>query len=109
MSEELLLITTRSTFTPGAEELFTQHGCKITKKKTINKAEITFPQGTTQQEIFPRTSMMKYKILLPDGWCLVEIYNHFNGISRLSEVPPEEVDKLQTQPLTPIAVLKAPH
>jgi hypothetical protein len=109
MSQEILLLTTRATFMPGAENLFRVHGCKIDKRPEENKATIKFPEGTTAQELFPRTSMQRNKILLPDGWCLMEILNPFNGISRLMEVPPEEIDKLQTEPVVPIAYLLPPN
>ncbi len=53
---------------------------------------------------------MRSKILLPDGFCLMEIYNHFKGVSSLSEVPPEHVASLQTQPRVKQPYdLPAPH
>jgi hypothetical protein len=109
MLTEIRTLTTRNTFLPGAENLFRVHGCKIDKDPKENKASITFPEGTTKEEIFPRTGMEKNKIVLPDGWCLLEVFNHYNGISKLSEVPPEEVEKLQTEPIIPIARLLPPN
>lgn len=94
MTDHLLCVTTRDDFAPGAEEIFMQHGCIITKHD--GKAIVTFPEGTIKEELYPRTTMEKNKILLPDGWCLKEIYNHYNGTSCLGEVPAESIPTLIT-------------
>lgn len=42
------------------------HGCVISVAS--DRYDIFFPQGTVQEEIFPRTLDMRYKILFPDGF-----------------------------------------
>jgi hypothetical protein len=48
------------------------HGCSI---EQISRQEdrLIYPAGSTRQELFPRTSDIRYKVLLPDGVELREI------------------------------------
>ncbi len=42
-----------------------QHGCAVSSSEEHDL--ITFPEGTTEREIFPRTFESRYRITLPDG------------------------------------------
>ena len=48
-----------------------QHGCTVEASGEI--WTITFPAGTTRQEIFPRAMEMRCEISLPDGYQLFEV------------------------------------
>ena len=46
-------------------EYLQRHGCTVSASTDYDL--VTFPEGTTEQEIFPRTFESRYRITLPDG------------------------------------------
>jgi hypothetical protein len=55
------------------DTLLHNHGIEIEVNKIDDHTEhliIKFPQGTTEEEIFPRTVQARYCITLPDGYQL---------------------------------------
>ena len=67
---------------PEAGEILLQHGCTM-DEKGHEETLITFPEGTLRQEIWPRTANERYRILLPDGQELRQVFDRFQGISQL--------------------------
>ena len=67
---------------PEAREILAQHGCTL-HEKGHEETLLTFPPGTRRQEIWPRTISERYRILLPDGQELRQVFDRFQGISQL--------------------------
>ena len=65
-----------------AKESIRKHGCTIEERP--NKCIIFFPEGTTRTEIYPRTMQSRYRILLPDGYELREMYDRYREVSLLA-------------------------
>jgi hypothetical protein len=53
--------------------VFEVHGCEIVEY--AGYCVVTFPEGTTRTEIFPRLYNVRYQITLPDGFQVREIYD----------------------------------
>ncbi len=49
------------------------HGCEIVEY--ADYCVVTFPEGTTRTEIFPRLYNARYQITLPDGFQVREMYD----------------------------------
>ena len=67
---------------PGAQEILLQHGC-VMHDKGYEETLVTFPEGTQRQEIWPRTMSERYRILLPDGQELRQVFDRFQEINQL--------------------------
>lgn len=50
---------------PEIIEYLQQHGCTVSSSEEYDL--ITFPAGSTEQEVRPRTFESRYRITLPDG------------------------------------------
>ena len=71
--------------TEEAKEVIARHGCKTDKQPS--ECTVHFPKGTTYTEILPRTMNARYKIKLPDGYVLHEVYDRYREISLLLYTP----------------------
>lgn len=58
--------------TTEAQEIIAQH-CHIVIGDDYCK--VTFPEGTMRREIYPRLYNERYRIELPDGFCLRAVYD----------------------------------
>lgn len=63
------------------KKILAKHGCII--EEHPDEYSIFFPEGTTRSEIYPRTMQPLYRIKLPDGYELREIYDRHRKISIL--------------------------
>lgn len=68
-----------------AKEIMAKHGCII--EEHPHQYIIFFPEGTTRTEIYPRTMQPQYRIILPDGFELREMYDRYRKISLLAYSP----------------------
>ena len=65
----MITITTPADLFPESVAFMETHGCIIQQRDT--HCTVTFPQGTTCEEIYPRTpGGARFKLVLPDG-CLM--------------------------------------
>jgi hypothetical protein len=65
-----------------AKSIMQKHGCKL--EEHPDECIVFFPEGTTKIEIYPRTRHPRYRIVLPDGYELREVYDRYQEISLLS-------------------------
>jgi hypothetical protein len=65
------------------------HGCTL-EQVNENEAILTYPPGTTRQELYPRTSDIRYRVMLPDGIELREIDTRRHGGLILLQVVVDE-------------------
>src|SRR6266852_4810629 len=65
-----------------AKEIIRKHGCTL--EEHPDKCIIIFPEGTTKTEIYPRTLQSRYRIVLPGGYELREIYDPYREASFLA-------------------------
>lgn len=83
-------------FLPSFAEVLTEilmsHGIAV--KVEIGCHLILFPEGTYKAELLPRTHDEKYKIVLPDGFELLEIRRRFQEYSYL-QIDPEQLSSEQ--------------
>jgi hypothetical protein len=67
---------------PEAGEILVQHGCTM-HEKGHEETLITFPEGTRRQTIWPRTICERYRIVLPDGQELRQVFDRVQEINQL--------------------------
>ncbi|MDQ2884671.1 MAG: hypothetical protein M3Y39_01135 [Chloroflexota bacterium] len=63
----------------AAEALLKEAGCEIVRAKGTTDILLTYPAGTTRQEIFARSMESRFRVLLPDGLELREIASRDRG------------------------------
>lgn len=56
---------------PRLRVMLEEHHCTIEEDQEW--FIVTYPQGTTKQEWYPRTADVRFKILLPDGFEILEV------------------------------------
>lgn len=65
----------REEYLTRVKEILSQHGCRLDHHDGYEL--VTFPRGTTKQEILPRLGFsQRYRILLPDGYEIIEVVAH---------------------------------
>jgi hypothetical protein len=67
------------TFAATLTAIFKSHGIRI--QVEIGCYIVTFPEGTYKTELLPRTHDEKYKIVLPDGFEILEVKRLFQEYS----------------------------
>ncbi len=67
--------------TEEARKVMLKHGCTL--EENPNECNISFPEGTTRTEIFPRMMSERYHITFPDSYRLHEVYDKYREISIL--------------------------
>lgn len=77
----MIQIVTVPDLFPEAIAMLIKHGCGVKQFSTC--LEVTLPEGSTREEIIPRMVLERYKIVLPDGLKMREVYNRFVGRSSL--------------------------
>lgn len=99
MKDEPLRIITPSAFTVEGYKALLRAGCAVDVH--ITHSVVSFPVGTTREELFPRMSNARYKLTLPDGSVLQEHCNRFTAQSLLllprTLCHPEEQEHLHEQ------------
>lgn len=75
---------------PEVGEMLVQHGCTL-DNKGYEVTLVTFPESTHRQEIWPRTMSERYRIMLPDGQELRQVFDRIQDISQLFIVLDENV------------------
>lgn len=73
--EEMICIRTEHDLYPWAVVLLVKHGCVVKQSSTC--CEVTLPEGSTRKEILFRSVSERYKLVLPSGLEIKEIYNRF--------------------------------
>jgi hypothetical protein len=68
-------------FTQEAKEIMLRHGCTLDEYP--HECIVSFPEGTTRTEIFPRMMTERYHITLSDSYKLHENYDKYREISIL--------------------------
>ena len=72
----MLKIITPPDLIPEAVAFMVKHDCSIKSYETYN--EVTFPEGTMQEEILPRMpNSVRFKLLLPDGCVMQQTWIRF--------------------------------
>jgi hypothetical protein len=64
-----------------AKKRMREHGCEVVENSDY--CVVTFPEGTTRAEIFPRLYNERYQITLPDGFQIREMYDRCKEYSLL--------------------------
>lgn len=77
----MILIRTKPDLYPEAVALLVEHGCVVKQSSTC--CEVTLPEGSTRKEILFRSVSERYKLVLPDGLEMKEVYNRFIEKSEL--------------------------
>ena len=67
--------------TEEAKEVMIKHGCML--EENPDECIVSFPEGTTRTEIFPRMMTERYHITLPNGYQLQQVYDRFREINIL--------------------------
>lgn len=67
--------------TAEAREVMVKHGCTL--EENPDECIVSFPEGTTRTEIFPRMMTERYHIMLPNGYKLQQVYDRFREINIL--------------------------
>jgi hypothetical protein len=67
--------------TDEAKAVMSQHQCEVVEH--LNYCTVMFPEGTMRTEIYPRTHSERYRIMLPDRFEMMEIYDRFQEQSML--------------------------
>ena len=67
--------------TEEAREIIVRHGCTL--DENADECIVSFPEGTTRTEIFPRVMTERYRITFSDGYTLQEVYDKYREISIL--------------------------
>ena len=65
-----------------AREILLQHRCML-HDKAHEETLINFPEGTQRQMIWPTTISERYRIVLPDGQELRQVFDRFQEINQL--------------------------
>jgi hypothetical protein len=79
--EEMIRLKVEPDLYPEAVALLIEHGCEVERLPAC--LEVTLPEGSTREEIFFCSVLERYKLVLPDGLEMKEIYNRFVGRSAL--------------------------
>src|SRR6266567_690287 len=67
-----------------AQQLLANHGCTFSAADNQKHVQITYPDGTTKREIYPRLNLSeKYWVYFPDGYEIMEMYDWPRKISLL--------------------------
>ena len=78
----MLTVITPPNLIPESVAFMVKHGCSI--KSFESHCEVTFPEGTVQEEIFPRMpSSTRFTLLLPDGCMMRQVYLRYQEQSVL--------------------------
>jgi len=67
--------------TEEARKIIVRHGCML--DENTSECIVSFPEGTTRTEIFPRTMTERYCVTFPDGYKLQECYDKYREINVL--------------------------
>lgn len=67
--------------TEEARKIIVRHGCTL--DENTDECMVSFPEGTTRTEIFPRMLTEQYCITFPDSYKLQENYDKYREISIL--------------------------
>ncbi|MBV9258777.1 MAG: hypothetical protein JO215_12255 [Ktedonobacteraceae bacterium] len=83
---------------PEATQFLREQGCKIISASN-DTTVIEYPEGTTRQELYPRTVDIRYKVMLPNGRELREVMNRVSERRALLivTITQEEKDRLKRQ------------
>ena len=69
----MIIVTTPSELFAASVAFMEAHGCLIERYET--HCTVTFPIGTTREEIYPRTSeSARFKLVLPDGCPMRQVW-----------------------------------
>jgi len=87
---------------PVAARLLEKEGCTITLIAGGTQTAIEYPPGTTRQELYPRTTDIRYRVMLPGGRELREVDRRGRAeygslISLQIVVTPEELERLERE------------